>query len=551
MKLLAVTMLVLAALPCAAQPTYEWVRHGGGASVDCGYSIDIDQAGYVYVAGDYMGTALFGADTLADVNHGLKSSTFLAKYSPAGNLLWVRPVGGYELMLVKLDARGHLYIAGTIRDTVVIGDTVLISPTESVGLARFDSSGRFVWARSFEADGDVTVRDITVTRDGSALLVGWFHNNLYIANRSLRSRGQGDVFLAKVSAAGEALWALREGGPTNDNGQGVAVDGDDNLYICGDYGSFGNYAVFGSDTLRPAGGRDAFIAKYSAAGDYLWSRSAGGDWNSGSGWGDVCNDIVCDGRGALFVTGHTGLTATFGDTTITAPGARMVGFIAKYDTDGAFSWIRQFGGSSGADAYGIALDSSGNVYAAGLFVGTAPFGGQVLGDTSVVRALYVTKVDTDGQFRWALPIGGGREFNNYAFAVGVSSRNEVYVTGGIGGDTVRIGQLSISPQWSDMFLVKILDDQSNAVDAPGMPVAVDAPEVYPQPARSRVTLRAGAHIERLRVVDVLGRVLLDRYDIAATSASFDIGSAPPGVYVLHVTYTDGRHASARVLKAGR
>ena len=552
MKYFTLAILLLASLPAGAQPVFEWVRHGGGSSVDLGYALDIDPAGCIYLAGDYNGTATFGSDTVHAINSASVGSTFLAKYSPAGDLLWVRPVGGYDFVFMTLDARGHLYIAGAVKDTVVVGDTVLFSRTASIAIARFDTSGRFEWARKFDASDGAIVADIAVAGDGSALLTGWFEDRVYFGSHTLVSRGQDDVFLAKISSSGAVSWALREGGPYSDNAHGVTVDREDNIYTCGDYGSRGHYAVFGTDTLRPVGGRDAFLAKYSPSGTYLWSRSAGGDWNSSSGWGDVARDIVCDTRGTVYLTGHTGLTATFGDTIITAPGERMVGFIAAFGTDGAFRWVRQFGGTDGADGFRVAVDSAGSVYACGSIYGMTPFGELVLGDADTERGLFVTKIDPDGQFRWALPIGGGHEFNNYAFAVCVSPRDEIYVTGSIGGDSVRIGPFTISPQWSDMFLVKIRDDQASAVEnPPGMTPAAVHLDLFPHPVRSQVSILTTAPIDQLHIVDALGRVILVMRNVMRNRVSFDIGSAPPGMYMLHVRYTDGRRASKRFVKIVR
>src|SRR4051794_8660798 len=69
-------------------------------------------------------------------------------------------------------------------------------------------------------------------------------------------------------------WAHAEGGTGDDNTTGIATDASGNVYIIGAYQS--SPLAIGDTTLPNAGNWDVFLAKYDAAGNFIWARSAGG-----------------------------------------------------------------------------------------------------------------------------------------------------------------------------------------------------------------------------------------------------------------------------------
>ena len=74
------------------------------------------------------------------------------------------------------------------------------------------------------------------------------------------------------------------------------------------------------------------------------------------------------------MTGSFLVTATFGTTTLTSAGGRDI-FVTKLDTNGNFLWALQDGGTGLFDqGFGIAIDQCKNLYVHGRFVGTGTFG---------------------------------------------------------------------------------------------------------------------------------------------------------------------------------
>jgi hypothetical protein len=200
----------------------------GGRGFDRAQAVATDAAGNVYTTGAFAGTVDFdpGAGTVALTSAG-GTDVFVAKYTSAGALVWARQLAGNIIVLgrgVAVDKQGNVYISGEFQDT-----------------ADFDPG-----------EGVFT----------------------------LTSAGLRDGFVAKLDSGGTFAWARRLGGGTADAGAGVAVDGQGNVYITGDFYDTADFASgAGTVTLTSAGLNDGFVAKLDSGGTFVWVRQLGGSIN--------------------------------------------------------------------------------------------------------------------------------------------------------------------------------------------------------------------------------------------------------------------------------
>jgi hypothetical protein len=139
--------------------------------------------------------------------------------------------------------------------------------------------------------------------------------------------------------------------------------------------------------------------------------------------------LAVDSAGNAFVTGHFVGTAAFGTTNLTSAGQGDM-FAAKYDTTGTLLWVAQAGGTNFANGSGIAADGTGNCYVTGAFSGVAWFGPtEVVGSLAFANSdIFVAKYDASGNLLWVRHAGGGQDGGS---GIAVDPNGNSYVTGGL------------------------------------------------------------------------------------------------------------------------
>jgi hypothetical protein len=205
------------------------------------------------------------------------------------------------------------------------------------------------------------------------------------ANLAGPNAGSFDAWLARYDGAGNQLWIHQFGTSAMDEARAVAPDGSGGVYVCGEtYGSLGGPF---------SGVVDGWFARYDGAGNRLWIRQLG------TSTSDEAYAAAPDGSGGLYVGGYTmgslgGPNAGSGD-----------GWLARYDSAGNQTWIRQLGTSADDVVLFAAPDGSGGVYVDGDTTGS--LGGPNAGQGDVWLARY----DGAGNQLWIRQLGtAGMEY---------------------------------------------------------------------------------------------------------------------------------------------
>jgi hypothetical protein len=346
----------------AATGNVVWASSAGGPDEDQGSAIAIDSSGNVYVTGFFSKAAQFESKTIQ--SSGLLD-IFVAKYSPAGKLLWVIPAGGMDSDRghgITVDGKGDVLLSGTFRVKASFGAITLTTAAGYEAFAaKISADGAFGWAVCPSGEGFDDGQRIAVNAAGDAYVVGSFIGKTTFGASQLvgSSPGYADVLLFKVSSAGVPLWAVSAGGAGFDGGDGVAVDGSGTVIIAG---NFSQTATFGAFTLHSVGGPDVFAAGLSPDGTFHWATSGGGAGVL------VATDIAVDALGFSYVTGFFTKSPTFGASTLVSQGQGDV-FVARFSPAGVRLSATSAGGLADDRGFGIALDGSGYAYVAGWFQG--------------------------------------------------------------------------------------------------------------------------------------------------------------------------------------
>jgi len=131
-------------------------------------------------------------------------------------------------------------------------------------------------------------------------------------------------------------------------------------------------------------------------------------WGGTDGHGDLGWGVAVDSSGNVYVSGETG---SFG-----AGGVDV--FLLKYGPDGTLLWQKTWGGTKDDWGWGVAVDSSGNVYVSGETHSFGAGGGDA----------FLLKYDSNGTILWQ-KIWGSIE-DDFSLGVAVDASGNAYVIGG-------------------------------------------------------------------------------------------------------------------------
>lgn len=346
-----------------------WAVRAGGPNDDYGRGITSDSSGNLYVCGYVAGNAQFGSIPATGY------FGYVAKLDGAGNWLWVQPVAPTYGDLFRIRARNNtLVVAGWFMDSFTLpGVGALTSAGGADALVvALDTAGNPLWAWTAGDAGTDAAHDVAFTPTGDVCVTGPFGvgapHAVNFGGGNLTTYGGQDVFVARLAPNGSLLWATNAGGPGDDVGMGVAVDGTGHVYVTGDFkpAAGSNNAQFGSTTLTVTGNQNIFVTKLDPNGQFLWATQAGG------GYFDFARAIAVTALGESYVAGHT-WNGTFGSQTVTGPGSEA--FVARLDAAGQFTGAWGAGGPGDDGANDVALgDLTGCVFVTGSFqTGPAQF----------------------------------------------------------------------------------------------------------------------------------------------------------------------------------
>jgi len=425
-------------------PWNGWARTWGGVDYDVGNCVAVDGSGNVYVTGSFKGTVDFDPGPGVD-NHTFNGTydVFLSKFDPSGNFLWAKTWGGssYDMgSRVAVDGSGNVYVTGRFKGTVDFDpaaageDNHTSNGNYDVFLSRFDSSGGFIWAKTWGGDNQDVGTGVAVDGSGNVYTTGEFCDTVDFDPGSgfdnHVSNGSEDVFLSKFDASGNFLWAKTWGGSNNDGSSGVALDSSGNVYVTGGFRDTVDFnpAAVGEDNHTSNGNHDVFLSRFDSSGNFIWAKTWGG-----SNY-DVGMEVALDGSGNVYTTGEFEGTVDFdpaaaGEDNHTSNGLYDV-FLSKFDSSGNFLWAKTWGGSNYDVGSGVALDGPGNVYVTGSFRDTVDFDpgpGIDYHISNDLNDIFLSEFDSSGNFIWAKTWGG----SNYDGGSGVAldSSGNVYVTG--------------------------------------------------------------------------------------------------------------------------
>ncbi|MGV3631547.1 MAG: T9SS type A sorting domain-containing protein [Bacteroidota bacterium] len=472
-------LLFVLPLSLSAQ-NFQWIRGAGGPGDEKATAVIDDSEGNVYIAGYFSGSIdidpgsgvfmLSGDGT--SVNEQVFDA-FLLKLDANGNFVWAKSFGAIEDQIqsghnacdLTIDANDNIYMSGGFKfetDMDPGPNTLIKTPTGSYDafISKFDPDGNLVWNQTFGSSGSDFNENLVVTADGSIVATGYFSGTIDVdasANSTtLTSNGLTDVFVLKLDANGNLIWAKSFGNVNFSGVYGLTTDLSDNVLLTGFFkGTLDFDPGTEVNDLSAIGFGDTYILKLNSQGEFVWARSMGMEESNAYG-----HKIITDDTGNIYTIGDY----TYGLDADPGPGISNLDYhnsfnfyLIQLTSDGDFGAATSWGGEDlGIYEIQLALNPDNNILISGSYEGHMNFAGLAFyngGDDSGNVFLFELTSELDTLQTREL----GSEEMEFSRAMYLSPLGYLYFAGYFSGSSTFDPSNSTpvsSHGYSDMFVAK-------------------------------------------------------------------------------------------------
>lgn len=378
----------------------------------------------------YQKFLLIFISSICLLSFSLKSQDFKFALKWGGNYNdW-----GYS---VATDLNGNIQTIGSFLGTVDFNPGPNLNlgignseTTSDIFISKFDSSGNFIWVKTFGANSSDFGRDITVDNFGNVYAVGIYSGIVdFDPGTATYNLSGGTAFILKLSTNGDFIFAKSLNNCTTYE---VKLDGLGNIIVGGTFYGTVDFSMGAGTNNLTSINSDAFILKIDPSGNLVWVKQFGGTGATVKVYSlaiDASNNIISGG----WLVGTADFDPGAGTTFLTAGSDNFPGaFISKLDANGNYIWAVKYSLNNYTIAgqnnfFTVATDPAGNVYASGQANSTLDFdpgpGAFMLG-TYGENYGFVTKLSSTGSFIWAKKLSGTTnksvcsDINGYVYIIG-------------------------------------------------------------------------------------------------------------------------------------
>jgi hypothetical protein len=425
--------------PLIIDPVLSYSTLLGGSSSDAATALAVDSTGAVYLAGFTASYDFPTANPEQNFNAG-SNDVFVAKLNTSGNgLVYCTYLGGKaddRAYGIAVDASGSAYVTGSTTSSNFPARNSIqatLKGAKNAFVFKLNPAGNtLVFSTYLGGNGSDTGNGIALDGSQNIYVVGDTTSLIFPATGMQKgNRGGQDAFVSKLSADGSRLvYSTYLGGSADDRGTAIAVDANGSAYVTGSTYST-DFPVANAWRGTIAGGQDAFVARLSTDGNSLLFGTFLGGSGGSLGYPEAGQGIALDTQGNVYVAGVTSST----DFPMLHPlqaakrGSSPDAFVAKLTAAGSLSYSTYLGGTGVDNASAIAVDTSGSAYVVGQTFSS---------DLAVVNAYQATSGgDYDAFFAKLSPTGDSLASLSYlggagsdtATAVALDPAGSVYIAG--------------------------------------------------------------------------------------------------------------------------
>ena len=373
---------------------YQWAHQiGSPYETDIPQAIKTDANGNVLITGRFRWTVDFNpgsgtANLTSQGTWGIPGSyddIFVLKLDSLGNYVWAVRAGGLQGDRANdmiIDANNNIITTGLFKGSNIdfdpgVGNAYPLDfGNNDIFIYKLNASGTYQWVKSYGSTANDQGNALVQDSQGNIYVVGTYSAAIDFeptnpSNIPNANSGGTDIFILKLNSLGNFIWAKTIGGTGADNAYSVKVDGNDDVYVTGNFtGTVDFDPSTSTQNLISSGDLDNFVLKLTSAGNFVWAKKFGGTGQ------DVARDLAVQPSGNSIVSGYFSGSSDFNPgsatNTLTSNGGRDI-FQLYLDNNGNYLNAFSMGSTANDAAFDMYQNSAGNIYTTGYFGGSMDF----------------------------------------------------------------------------------------------------------------------------------------------------------------------------------
>jgi len=161
---------------------------------------------------------------------------------------------------IDIDASGNIYLSGVFSNSIDFDGLLLTAAGSSdIFLIKMDSNGNIIWCKKIGNNGAEEGCEIEVNENGEVFITGGFSQSITLGLTNFNSIGFRDVFIAKLDSSGNFIWAKSAGSNQDDVNYAIGLNGiHEDICTIGTYSGTFTDSIH---SITSIGGVDSYISK--------------------------------------------------------------------------------------------------------------------------------------------------------------------------------------------------------------------------------------------------------------------------------------------------
>jgi hypothetical protein len=395
-----------------------------------------------YVTGNFGGTLTIGSFSLTGVGTSIFTAKFDAAGNCLWLVKGTSSTSSITTFEIQLDPSGNPIVNTYLRGSCQFGSIIVSGTTAGdVGIIKYNAAtGSTLWiAKSTNGAGTLGQSSITVDNSGSVYVFGTFGSSITLGTNNYFASGSEDIYLAKFNSSGTFVWSKHylSGGTSDENTNlGITYDGAGAIYMGGSYTTSISFGAVSLLTINPV---SEFYLKMDLNGNEIWAVN-GFESNGALILSPYWSDLHYQ-NGKLYAMQYFSTTVFLPWGSITVPPTHHYETMFIYmDTTGVPLNLISSNGAEEESGTQFCVGSAGEIYFTGGFYNTARFGNQQVisygaTDGFIGKALPMAASGSSVSYNW---MPGNLSGASVSVSPSTTTTYTVTATGGCGSPTATV-----------------------------------------------------------------------------------------------------------------